>query len=196
MNYQHHSVPENVLMNDQAEQVILVDEADRAFSPGGKLQTHEQGLLHRAFSVFVFNTSGECLIQKRASGKYHSAGKWANSCCGHPRPGEPTGKAAARRLTEETGLKVPLVYGFKSRYIAQLDNQMIENEIPHLFFGRSIQQPQPNPEEIEEIEWVTLEDLERDARLRPERYAVWLRHYIDRHSAALRLWRDRTLLPA
>lgn len=102
MNYQHQSVPENVLMNDHAEQVILVDEADRAFSHGGKLQIHEEGLLHRAFSIFVFNDAGECLIQKRASGKYHSAGKWANSCCGHPRPGEPTAKAAGRRLTEET----------------------------------------------------------------------------------------------
>lgn len=179
-------------MNDQAEQVILVDEADRAFSPGPKLHTHEQGLLHRAFSVFVFNGAGECLIQKRAAGKYHSAGKWANSCCGHPRPGEPTGKAAARRLTEETGLKVPLVYGFKSRYIARLDNQMIENEIPHLFFGRSAGKPAPNAEEIEEIDWVTLEDLERDTRSRPDRYAVWLCHYLDKHASALRLWRDRT----
>lgn len=192
MNYRDHCVLENVLMNDQAEQVILVDEADRAFSPGAKLKTHEQGLLHRAFSVFVFNPSGECLIQKRAAGKYHSAGKWANSCCGHPRPGEPTGKAAGRRLTEETGLHVPLVYGFKSRYIARLDNQMIENEIPHLFFGRSSAVPQPNAEEIEEIDWVTLDNLERDTRSRPERYAAWLCHYLTRHGDALRLWRDRT----
>lgn len=178
-------------MNDHAEQVILVDEADRAFSHGGKLKIHEEGLLHRAFSIFVFNEAGECLIQKRASGKYHSAGKWANSCCGHPRPGEPTAKAAGRRLTEETGLKVRLVYGFKSRYTARLDNQMIENEIPHMFFGRSSAAPQPNADEIEDIDWVTLEALEEDAAARPERYAIWLRHYMHRHAAALRFWRDR-----
>lgn len=191
MNYCLSDVSENVLMNDHAEQVILVDEADRAFSPGAKLHTHEQGLLHRAFSVFVFNASGECLIQKRAAQKYHSAGKWANSCCGHPRPGEPTAKAAGRRLVEETGLKVPLVYGFKSRYIAKLDNQMIENEIPHLFFGRTKDRPRPNKDEIEEIDWVTLDFLEQDTRSRPERYAIWLCHYVDRHAPALRLWRDR-----
>lgn len=179
-------------MNDHAEQVILVDEADRAFSQGAKLQTHAQGLLHRAFSVFVFNASGECLIQKRAAGKYHSAGKWANSCCGHPRPGEPTAKAARRRLEEETGLNIPLVYGFKTRYVAKLDNQMIENEIPHIYFGRSSAMPCPDPEEIEALDWVGLDELERDAQLRPDRYAIWLCHYLDRHSAALRHWRDRT----
>lgn len=191
MNYQRQNVPENVLMNDHAEQVILVDEADRAFSQGGKLKIHEEGLLHRAFSIFVFNDAGKCLIQKRASGKYHSAGKWANSCCGHPRPGETTAKAAGRRLTEETGLQVRLVYGFKSRYVARLDNQMIENEIPHLFFGRSSVLPKPNADEIEDIDWVTLEALEEDILARPERYAIWLRHYMERHAAALRFWRDR-----
>lgn len=179
-------------MADFAEQIILVDEADRVVSPAGKLQGHRDGLLHRAFSIFIFNRDGDCLIQKRAATKYHSAGKWANSCCGHPRPGEPTGKAARRRLEEETGLNMPLIYGFKSRYVARLDNQMIENEIPHLFFGRTASQPRPNAEEIEAIDWVSLEDLEADTRSNPARYAVWLCHYLEKHAEALRFWRDRT----
>lgn len=179
-------------VNDLAEQIILVDEADRVVSPAAKLQGHRDGLLHRAFSVFIFNTDGACLIQKRSASKYHSAGKWANSCCGHPRPGEPTGKAARRRLEEETGLNVPLIFGFKSRYIARLDNHMIENEIPHLFFGRSSGVARPDPSEIEELDWVDLEELEEDVRRQPSRYAAWLCHYVEKHSAALRLWRDRT----
>lgn len=179
-------------MNDQHEQVILVDEADRAVQPGDKWSIHRQGLLHRAFSIFIFNNQGDCLIQKRAAGKYHSAGKWANSCCGHPRPGEATGKAARRRLEEETGLRVPLIFGFKARYVARLDNQMIENEIPHLYFGRSETAPAPNPDEIEAIDWISLDRLEADIRQRPDRYAAWLCHYVQNHGGALHAWRDRT----
>ncbi|MFN4024814.1 MAG: isopentenyl-diphosphate Delta-isomerase [Hyphomonas sp.] len=179
-------------MNDQHEQVILVDEADRAVQPGDKWNIHRQGLLHRAFSIFIFNSHGDCLIQKRAAGKYHSAGKWANSCCGHPRPGEATGKAARRRLEEETGLRVPLYFGFKARYVARLDNEMIENEIPHLYFGRSETEPSPNPDEIEAIDWISLTRLEADIRQRPDRYAAWLCHYVQHHGDALHAWRDRT----
>lgn len=176
---------------DQYEQVILVDEADQAVTPGDKWQIHQDGLLHRAFSVFIFNAAGECLIQKRAAGKYHSAGKWANSCCGHPRPGEPTGEAAERRLQEEVGLRVPLTFGFKSRYVAYLDNEMIENEIPHLYFGRTDHAPALNPEEVEEIAWISLEALESAVRETPSDYAAWLIHYMNAHAGALQDWRDQ-----
>lgn len=178
-------------VTDQFEQVILVDESDRAVTPGDKWQIHQEGRLHRAFSIFIFNPEGACLIQKRAAGKYHSAGKWANSCCGHPRPGEPTGLAAERRLEEEVGLRLPLTFGFKSRYVAYLDNQMIENEIPHLYFGRSGDEPELNPEEVAEATWVSLEALEQAVHDRPADHAAWLIHYITNHAAELRIWRDR-----
>lgn len=178
-------------MSDEFEQVILVDEADEALSDGDKWRIHQDGLLHRAFSIFVFNADGECLIQQRAAGKYHSAGKWANTCCGHPRPGEPTGAAAERRLQEETGLRLKLTFGFKSRYIAYLDNEMIENEIPHLYFGRTSAQPMLNPEEVQAVRWVSLERLAEEVSQSPEQYAAWLRHYVEAHPAELAAWRDR-----
>ncbi len=178
-------------MNDEFEQVILVDEADQRLSDGDKWRIHQDGLLHRAFSIFVFNDAGDCLIQQRAAGKYHSAGKWANSCCGHPRPGETTAAAAARRLEEEVGLRVALTFGFKSRYVAHLDNDMVENEIPHLFFGRTGDAPVLNPVEVQAVRWISLEDLEAGIRAAPDHHAAWLRHYVDQHAGELRIWRDR-----
>jgi isopentenyl-diphosphate delta-isomerase len=177
--------------SDEFEQVILVDEADRALRDGDKWKIHQDGLLHRAFSIFVFNGAGECLIQQRAAGKYHSAGKWANSCCGHPRPGEATGAAAERRLEEEVGVRVPLTFGFKSRYVAYLDNDMIENEIPHLYFGRTADAPVLNPEEVQAVRWVSLETLAEEVAAQPDAFAAWLRHYITAHPAELAAWRDK-----
>lgn len=178
-------------MSDEFEQVILVDEADEALNGGDKWRIHQDGLLHRAFSIFVFNTAGDCLIQQRAAGKYHSAGKWANACCGHPRPGEATGKAAERRLEEEVGLKVPLSFGFKSRYVAYLDNDMIENEIPHLYFGQTSAQPMLNPDEVQAVRWISLETLAEEVAETPEQFAAWLRHYVGTHPSELAAWRDR-----
>jgi isopentenyl-diphosphate Delta-isomerase len=178
-------------LSDEFEQVILVDEADEALRDGDKWRIHQDGLLHRAFSIFVFNEAGECLIQQRAAGKYHSAGKWANTCCGHPRPGEPTASAATRRLAEEVGLSVDLTFGFKSRYVAYLDNEMIENEIPHLFFGRTKLAPVLNPVEVQASRWIGLDELAEEIRDRPDDFAVWLRHYVEAHPAELAEWRGR-----
>jgi isopentenyl-diphosphate delta-isomerase len=178
-------------VSDEFEQVILVDEADRALREGDKWRIHRDGVLHRAFSIFLFNPAGECLIQQRAAGKYHSAGKWANSCCGHPRPGEATGRAAERRLEEEVGVRVALTFGFKSRYVAYLDNDMVENEIPHLYFGRTNASPVLNLEEVQAVRWVSLEALAEAVAAQPDAYAAWLRHYLAAHSAELAIWRDR-----
>ncbi len=178
-------------MRDEFEQVILVDETDCALRDGDKWQIHRAGLLHRAFSIFVFNDAGECLIQKRAAGKYHSAGKWANSCCGHPRPGESCAAAAARRLTEETGLRAQLSFGFKSRYVATLDNQMIENELVHLYFGRATGPLAPDASEIESVRWIGLEALAAEVACSPHSFAAWLRHYLAAHAVELAAWRDR-----
>ncbi|MEQ9505164.1 MAG: isopentenyl-diphosphate Delta-isomerase [Hyphomonas sp.] len=180
-------------MTDEFEQVILVDEADAALGEGDKWQIHRDGLLHRAFSIFVFNARGECLIQQRAAGKYHSAGLWANSCCGHPRPGETTSSAAARRLEEEVGLRVDLTFGFKSRYVAHLDNNMTENEIPYLYFGWTQDKAVLNPDEVQAVRWRSLERLAEDVVAAPEAHAAWLKHYLTAHTEDLAAWRDRAL---
>src|SRR5262245_60091810 len=103
------------------ERLILVDERNRAAGVGGKNAVHRKGLLHRAFSIFIVDDKGRLLLQKRSATKYHSGGLWANSCCGHPRPGEPTVTAARRRLAEELAIEAPLTFGFFSRYRAALD---------------------------------------------------------------------------
>lgn len=132
----------------------MVNEADQPIASAVKLDAHIEGLLHRAFSVLVFNGQGETLLQKRAATKYHSAGLWANSCCGHPRPGESAELAACRRLKEELGIECDLSYGFTFRYRAQVPPDLIENEIDHVFFARFDGLPQANQQEVGE--WLSL----------------------------------------
>ncbi len=117
------------------ERLILVDEKNRAVGVAGKTSVHRAGLLHRAFSIFIVDDKGRILLQRRAREKYHSGGLLANSCCGHPRPGETTQAAARRRLTEELGIGAPLTFGFFSRYRADLDGGMQENEFVYVYFG-------------------------------------------------------------
>ena len=117
------------------EKLILVDERNRATGSGGKAAIHRAGLLHRAFSIFVVDERGRILLQQRNPQKYHSGGLWANSCCGHPRPGERTVVAARRRLNEELGVTSDLSFGFFSRYRTELDNGMHENEFVYVYFG-------------------------------------------------------------
>lgn len=178
---------------EKDERVILVDDEDRPIRDGDKIGTHLAGALHRAFSVFVFRSDGRLVIQKRADCKYHSRGLWANSCCGHPRPGEDSQSAAERRLTEEIGLSVPLHYGFTTRYRAELEGHMVENEIVRLFFGVCDAAPELNPLEACATRNVSLEAL-RDSIARERHiFAAWLLHYIDVHFQALRECRDRLL---
>lgn len=177
-------------MLDENEQVILVDESDHFFDFGPKIGTHESGALHRAISVFVFNTSGDLLLQKRAACKYHSAGKWANTCCGHPRPNESCASAAERRLFEEMGMHVELRFGFKSRYEARLENNMIENEIPYLFFGITDSPPAPNPDEVSAFEYVTLDQICDQMERESERFSAWLIHYMDSHANRISSYKD------
>ncbi|MEL6322969.1 MAG: isopentenyl-diphosphate Delta-isomerase [Pseudomonadota bacterium] len=166
---------------DTEETLLLVDENDEVLGPAPKLETHRSGQLHRAFSVFLFDEMGDTLIQRRADVKYHSRGKWANSCCGHPRPGEAIDVAATRRVMEELGLEVELNYGFTSRYCAQLDNEMIENEFVHLLFGRVTKTPAPHPDEVSEYAFVSMGDLRSHIAASAEPYAVWLVHYVTHH---------------
>ncbi|MBL9189160.1 MAG: isopentenyl-diphosphate Delta-isomerase [Opitutaceae bacterium] len=171
-----------------SETLIVVNEQDRAIGRGEKLAVHAAGRLHRAFSIFLVDARGRLLLQRRSRAKYHSAGLWANSCCGHPRPGERTLAAARRRLGEELGASAPLRFGFKARYRTALPNGLVENEIVHVCFG-----PAPaesalalNPSEVSAVDFLTLPALRRDIARRPRRYAYWLRHYLKNHYAALR----------
>ena len=162
-------------MNDAEEQVILVDERDAERGLGLKLETHKRGILHRAFSIYAFNDRGELLLQKRAAGKYHSGGVWANTCCGHPRQGEENAEAAHRRLQEEMGFDCPLQEIPSTVYRAELGHSMVEHEFLHVFIGRFNGTPKPNPKEAEDFAWVSLAKLQEDIAALPERYSAWLK---------------------
>lgn len=160
-------------MTDADEVVVLVDEHDREVGVAPKLQAHERGLLHRAFSVFVLNARGEVLLQRRADGKYHSAGLWTNTACGHPRPGEPVAAAARRRLAEEMGIDCTLLPVGRLVYRAEVGGGLVEHELDHLFHGRHDAAPSPDPAEVGDWRWVRVETAVGDAREHPERYTPW-----------------------
>src|ERR1700733_15003891 len=130
------------------EEVILVDETDTPLGKMEKMEAHRKALLHRAFSVFIFNSKGEMLLQRRAPGKYHSGGLWTNACCSHPRPGEETSQAAKRRLFEELGFTTPLEKIFDFTYKSEFDNGLTEHEYDHVYVGQYDQGVYPNQEEV------------------------------------------------
>lgn len=157
------------------ERVILVDERDNEIGTVEKLRAHREGRLHRAFSVFLFNSAGQMLLQRRAGAKYHSGGLWTNTCCSHPRPGEPTVEAARRRLREEMGLQCELEPTFTFTYRAELDDGLWEHELDHVFVGRTDQEPAPDPDEVEGWRWSEVDQVARDVEEHPERFTVWFR---------------------
>jgi isopentenyl-diphosphate Delta-isomerase len=158
-----------------AEQLILVDAEDRALGVGEKLRIHLEGSLHRAFSVFIFDGRGRLLMQKRAAAKYHSAGLWSNTACGHPRPGEATGAAARRRLREEMGLDCELRRAFEFLYRAELGGALVEHEYDHVFVGAHEGDPAPDPAEVEDWRWVSMAELRRGLSDAPQLYSAWLK---------------------
>lgn len=162
-----------------AEQLILVDAHDRELGVGEKLQTHREGALHRAFSVFVFDGRGRLLLQRRASGKYHSAGLWSNTACGHPRPGEATREAARRRLREEMGFDCELRPAFEFVYRAEVGGALVEHEYDHVFVGTHEGDPAPDPSEVGEWRWVEMGELRRLLQAEPERYSYWLKTAVE-----------------
>lgn len=157
------------------EQVILVNEKDEPIGLMGKMEAHEKGLLHRAFSVFIFNSKQEVLLQQRAACKYHSPNLWTNTCCSHPRAGETNQQAGERRLQEEMGLQVPLREVFSFIYKAPFDNGLTEHEYDHVLIGYSEAQPQINPEEVASWKWLSLEAIKEDILQAPERYTAWFK---------------------
>ncbi len=163
------------------ELLILVDEQDRETGLKEKLSVHRDADLHRAISVFLFNSKGELLLQCRATTKYHSGGLWTNTCCSHPRPGEATQEAAQRRLQEEMGLRCDnLQHAFHFIYKARLDHGLTEHELDHVFVGRSDATPQPNPDEVSAYRYATLAETEDDLQLNPHHYTAWFGLAFDR----------------
>ena len=162
------------------EFVVLVDEQDNPIGKMEKQQAHIEGLLHRAFSIFIFNSEKKLLLQKRASSKYHCGGLWTNSCCSHPRENENIQDAANRRLAEEMGMQCSLKPIFTFMYKAEFDNGLIEHEFDHVFFGESDQNPKINPEEVETYRYIAMEDLQQEVKEFPENFTPWFIIALDR----------------
>jgi len=171
-------------MNDQ---VVLVDEKDVAIGLMPKLEAHEKGLLHRAFSVFIFNSKGEMLLQQRAFGKYHSEGLWSNTCCSHPFPGESAHHAAVRRLQEEMGMETGLQFLYTFQYCAGLDKGLTENELDHVFWGVSDAKPDINPEEVNDYRYMSLEAVRTDIADNPDHYTEWFKICVPEITSKIRL---------
>ncbi len=157
------------------EQVILVDKNDNVLGTMEKMQAHVKGVLHRAFSVFVFDKEGKLMLQRRALTKYHSPGLWTNTCCSHPRKDEITVDAAHRRLVEEMGFDCDLEKVFDFVYKSDVGQGLTEHEFDHVFVGYFNEQPDINPEEVDSWKNVSLEEIEKDMDKNPENYTVWFR---------------------
>ncbi len=158
-------------MNDS---VMIVDKDDRMYGTMDKMAAHRAGVLHRALSVFIFNSRGELLLQQRALTKYHSGGLWTNTCCSHPRPGETTSAAASRRLKEEMGISCCLEFTFSFYYKATVSLALVEHEIDHVFFGISNEVPCINAAEAAAYKYMGMDELAAALRNNPKNYTAWL----------------------
>lgn len=155
------------------EQVILVDTNDQPLGLMPKMEAHEKGVLHRAFSVFVLNDKGELMLQQRALHKYHSPGLWTNTCCSHQRDGETNIAAGKRRLQEEMGFVTELREVTSFIYKAPFDNGLTEHELDHIMIGNFNNTPNINPEEVASWKWMAVEAVRDDIKSNPENYTVW-----------------------
>jgi isopentenyl-diphosphate delta-isomerase len=156
------------------EFVILVNEKDEAEGKMEKMEAHIKGLLHRAFSVFIFNSKGEMLLQRRALNKYHSGGLWSNACCSHPYPGEETDQGAIRRLREELGFSALVNKTFDFTYRAEFSNGLTEHEFDHVFTGEYNGVVHANPEEVCDYCYKNIEDIRYSMQIHPEKFTAWL----------------------
>ena len=158
------------------EKIILVDEDDREIGFEEKIKAHEDGgKLHRAFSIFIFNSKGDMLLQLRSVKKYHFGGLWTNSCCSHPNKGETLEDAVHRKLMQEFGFDTELKEVFSFIYRATFDNGLTEHEFDHVFVGTYNGEPKPNPEEIDDYKWISKEDLIKDVKENSDKYTPWFK---------------------
>lgn len=158
-----------------SEYILTVDDQDRETGYMEKMEVHKKGVLHRAFSVMIFNDKGETLLQKRAKCKYHSPGLWSNSCCSHQRKGGSLAEAVIRRIKEELGITCDCKEVFQFKYLAEFDNGLIEHELDHVFIGHYNGNVIPNEEEVEEIRWVPLDKLNKEMIEHPEQFTYWFK---------------------
>jgi len=157
------------------ENVILVDVLDNQLGLMPKMEAHEKAVLHRAFSVFIFNDEGELMLQQRAAHKYHSPLLWTNTCCSHQRDGESNIEAGKRRLIEEMGFKTNLKEIFSFVYKAPFDNGLTEHELDHVMIGNFNGTPKINTDEVASYKWMTLEEVKKNIELQPKLYTAWFK---------------------
>lgn len=162
-------------MQQRDHKIVLVDETDNEIGVMEKLEVHQKGLLHRAFSVFIFNGKGEMLLQRRSASKYHSGGLWTNTCCSHPYPDEPVAYAAKRRLNEEMGFTTELTFAFTFTYHAALDRGLTENEFDHVFIGRYDGPISVNFKEVGDYCFRSIPELKKELDAHPLKYTIWFR---------------------
>ena len=155
--------------------LILVNERDEPIGEMEKMEAHRVGVLHRAFSVFIFDEQGRMLLQQRSLTKYHSPGLWTNTCCSHPHPGEDTLQSATKRLNEEMGFKTTLSPLFTFTYRAEFENGLIEHEFDHVFVGRYSGEIFPNSDEVMAFRYETLEQIASELHQQPEKFTAWFR---------------------
>jgi isopentenyl-diphosphate delta-isomerase len=169
----------------EEEQVILVDPQDQKIGLMEKQLAHQKGVLHRAFSVFIFNKKGELLLQQRALDKYHSPGLWTNTCCSHQRDGESNIEAGKRRLLEEMGFVTDLEEKTSFIYKAPFDNGLTEHELDHVMVGYYDQDPTINTEEVADWKWVDMDELKKDMNQNPHNYTEWFKIIFDKYNQYL-----------
>ena len=157
------------------EHVILVNEKDQEIGLMPKLEAHQKAVLHRAFSVFIFNSENELMLQQRASNKYHSPNLWTNTCCSHQRSGESNIQAGTRRLYEEMGFTTTLNEITSFIYKAPFDNGLTEHELDHIMVGYYNDDPVINSDEVEDWKWMKIEDVKNDISLNPDLYTAWFK---------------------
>jgi len=157
------------------EKVILVNDRDEEVGLMEKFEAHRKGLLHRAFSILIFNSNGEMLLQKRAKTKYHSGGLWTNACCSHPLPGESMKDATRRKLLQEMGIDIATEFAFSFQYRAELDNDLVENELDHVFIGTYNNNPIANRNEVEDWKYVSIDMLKGEMFVSPEKFTSWFK---------------------
>lgn len=163
------------------ELVVLVNTEDNILGLMEKQQAHVNGLLHRAFSIFLFNEKGEMLLQKRAEKKYHSPGQWTNAVCSHPRNGETYLEGANRRLKEELGIETELTEKFHFIYKADVGGGLWEHELDHVFTGNYDAEFHLNKDEVEEVRFVSPEDLDREIAENPENFTEWFKIILEEY---------------
>lgn len=169
------------------QHVITVDTLDRETGVMEKLEAHEQGVLHRAFSVFIFNSKKQVLLQQRARDKYHGGGLWTNTCCSHPVPGESVENGADRRLMEEMGMTCLLQRKFSFIYKARVENGLTEHELDHIFVGYTEEDPVPDATEVQDWKWTDIAWLQEDIKQNPGNYTVWFKLVLPRLLPALHM---------